>query len=159
MNDVEANRILDDIESAAVSTNPDKIRKTFSALVFLDGARIAKLAEQVMAETDLGDLLGEFAGDEAFHRLTMDVFYGSMLESLREKAPEADESVEHDVPSWIDGNAPLVAAANLGIMEEAALPANGVPDRRALIQFHRIIDLAACEEEQTTALLSVWSPN
>lgn len=65
MNDEEANRILKDIKSAAVSTNPDKIRETFSALAFLDGARITKRAERVMAETDLGDLLDEFADDEA----------------------------------------------------------------------------------------------
>lgn len=157
MDDQQAQRIADNLPGFLLSRNPDQIREAFRALVFLDGQRIRHLAEPVIAETDIQDLLEEFDGDlpQAIHRFMMDVFVESVLETLREKAPEVDTSVEHDAASWIEANAAAITAANIGILE-AALPHERVPVRRTLIEFHHQIDFEAWEADQNATIQSVW---
>lgn len=48
------------------------------------------------------------------------------------------------------------ASANIRIME-AALPTDEIPAHRTLIEFHRHIDFAACEDEQNAVLQRAWS--
>jgi len=40
---------------------------------------------------------------------------------------------------------------------EAALPTDEIPAHRTLIEFHRHIDFAVCEDEQNAVLQRTWS--
>jgi hypothetical protein len=150
-----ASGIVDDLRDAVTSMDPERIRELFSALVILDGYRITQLAEQAMTDIDRDDLSAMCVNEvDPLHRLSMTVFYESMLAHLEEKSAEVETSVEHDVASWIDGNAAMAASANISIME-AALPVEDV--HRSLIEFHHQIDFAACENEQTWILQRTWA--
>lgn len=157
MNYEEATSIIHSLGQAVIATQSGPIQQAFSALVFLDGYRIKQRAKQVFAQTNYTTLEAlRQAGDDPRHRLTMDVFYESLHEYVQDKPAEVDPSVEHDIPTWIEGNAAAIAAANLRIME-AALPSDEIPAHRALIEFHQHIDFATCEDEQNAALQSTWS--
>ena len=85
----------------------------------------------------------------------MDVFYASMLAYLTANTDDIDESVEHDVPSWIEANAPALATTNLKRME-AALPDE--PNmHRALVAFHQLVDMEAFEAQQNRLLQDAWA--
>ncbi len=157
MNYQKATRIVETIQNAVISTQSSTIEQVFSALAFLDDYRIMQRAELFLAEighTHLKEM--SMAGDDPLHRLTMDVFYTSMFEYMQDKPAEVEASVEHDIPTWIEANAAAIASANIRIME-AALPADEIPSHRSLIEFHRHIDFAVCEDEQNAVLQQTWS--
>ena len=157
MNYQKATKIVEAIRKAVISTQSDPIEQVFSALAFLDGHLIMQRAELLLAETSHEHLHAmSIAGDDPLHRLTMEVFYTSMLEYAQDKPAEVETSVEHDIPTWIEANAAAIASANIQIME-AALPTNELPAHRALIEFHRHIDFAACEDAQNAVLQQTWS--
>lgn len=157
MNYQKATRIVETIHKAVISTQASAIEQVFSALVFLDGYRIMQRAELFLAETGHEHLNAmSMAGDDPLHRLTMEVFYACLLEHMQDKPAEVETSVEHDIPLWIEANAAAIASANIRIME-AALPADELPAHRTLIEFHRHIDFAACEDEQNAVLQRTWS--
>ena len=152
----EATAIAANLAGAVRSTQPGTIRRAFTALASLDGYRIARLAMDVLDETDLATVAqpGASAAERA-HRAAMDVFYGSLYAYLSTHADGVDQSVEHDVPSWIEANAPALMSANLARME-AALPDAGAQRHRTLVEFHQRIDLDACESEQNRILQATW---
>lgn len=157
MNYQKATKIVETIRKAVISTQSSPIEQVFNALVFLDGYRIMQRAELFLAETGHEHLKAiSMAGDDPLHRLTMDVFYTSLLEYMRDKPAEVEGSVEHDIPTWIEANAAAITSANIQIME-AALPSDEIPSHRTLIEFHRHIDFSACEDEQNATLQRTWS--
>ena len=157
MNYEKATQVIATIESAVISTQSGPIEQVFSALVFLDGHRVMQCAERFLAEIGHTHLRAmSRAGDDLRHRLTMEVFYASMFEVMQDKPAEIEASVEHDVPLWIEANAAAIASANILIME-AALPTDEIPAHRTLIEFHRHIDFAVCEDEQNAVLQRTWS--
>ena len=157
MNHEQAINIAGMLSQAVISTKTETVLQAFSALVFLDGYEIKQRAKQFLAQTDHGHLKAMIlAGDDLLHRLTMDVFYSSLLEPMQDKPAEIEASVEHDIPTWIEANAAAIASANIRIME-AALPTDEISLHRTLIEFHRHIDFAACEDEQNAALQRTWS--
>lgn len=153
----EASAILADIDRLVISTHPEVIMAVFRALVVLDVQRIAERARRFIALIDplerSDDRLGS---DELAHRLRIDCFQASMAEYLIEKCPEIAPPVDPDIPAWIAAKAPTLVWANLRCME-THLPAHDPRSYRALIGLHRLIDLEACEAEQTRALLDVWT--
>jgi hypothetical protein len=157
MNHQKATKIVETIRQAVISTQSSTIEQAFSALVFLDGYRIMQRAELFLAEIGHEHLkMMRMTGDDPLHRLTMEVFYACLLEYVQDKPAEVETSVEHDIPLWIEANAAIIASANIRIME-AALPADEIPAHRTLIEFHRHIDFAACEDEQNTVLQRTWA--
>jgi hypothetical protein len=152
----EASAILADIDRLVISTHPEVIMAVFRALVVLDVQRIAERARRFIALSDPVDLLDSRLGpDERAHRLRMDCFLASMAEYLVEKCPEIAAPADPDLPAWIATKAPTLVWANLRCME-SHLPAHDPRSSRALIGLHRLIDLEACEAEQTRALLDAW---
>jgi hypothetical protein len=157
MNYEKATKVVATIQKAVISTQSGLIEQVFSALVFLDGHQIMQRAQLFLAETSHEHLkMMTMADDDPLHRLTMDVFYSSLLEPMQDKPAEVEASVEHDIPTWIEANAAAIASANIRIMEDA-LPTEEISLHRTLIEFHRHIDFAACEDEQNAALQHTWS--
>ena len=157
MNYEEATDRVKNIQRAVISTKSDTVLQVFSALVFLDGYWIKQRAKLFLAQTTHAHLKAmRQAGDDPHHRLTMEVFYASLQEYLQDKSGEVETSVEHDIPTWIEANAAAIASANIRIME-AALPDEETSLHRTLIEFHRHIDFAACEDEQNAVLQRTWS--
>lgn len=157
MNYQKATRIVEAIQKTVTSTQSSTIQQVFSALVFLDSHRIMQRAELFLGETGQEHLHAmSITGDDPLHRLTMEVFYASLLEYAQDKPAEVETSVEHDIPTWIEANAAAIASANIRIME-AALPSDEIPSHRTLIEFHRHIDFAACENEQNAVLQRTWA--
>jgi hypothetical protein len=153
----EASDIVADIDRLVISTEPETIMAVFRALALLDAQQIEERARCFVGITDPADLWDNRLGpDDLRHRLTMDTFQGSMAEYLVEKCPEIAPSVEHDIPTWIEANAPTVAWANLKVME-SHLPVDDPQAYRSLIELHRLLDLDACEAEQTRILLDAWA--
>jgi hypothetical protein len=157
MNYEEAIGIVETMQRAVISTQSSTVLQAFSALVFLDGDWIIRRAEQFLAELHHATFKAiADEGDDPLHRLTMEVFYASLFDYMQDKPAEVEASVEYDIPTWIEANAAAIASANIQIME-AALPADEMPAHRTLIEFHRHIDFAACEDEQNAALQRAWS--
>lgn len=153
----EAAEIIVNIDRLVSSTEPETIMAVFRALALLDAHEIEERARCFVEVTDPAGFWDNRLGpDDLRHRLTMDTFQGSMAEYLVEKCPEIWPSVEHDIPTWIEANAPTVAWANLKRMERH-LPADDPQAYRSLIELHRLIDLEACEAEQTRILLDAWT--
>jgi hypothetical protein len=86
----------------------------------------------------------------------METFRTTLFECLEEKCPDLEPEVPHDIPTWIEANAPLVTSANIRIMA-TALPEDDPRAHWSLIEFHRVLDPSQCEAEQICALLEVWS--
>lgn len=152
-----ADAIIAGIDRAVISSRPEVVMAAFRALVALDGDHLEQHARQYIDIFDKADLaeLQLDVGD-LLYMLTVETFRGSVLPYLEKKCPDIEPSVEHDVPTWLEGNAELVASANIKIME-SHLPANDPRAHRTLIEFHRSIDPAACESEQARVLLEVWA--
>lgn len=146
--------LADRLQETLSPADADGIHAAFDALVWLDGHQILQRAEAFMADSDLDGIIGDLHGDAIWHRLTMDAFYASMLDALCEKAQEVDASVEHDIASWIEANAPTVALANIAILE-AALPHEQA--QRTLIEFHQHLDVDRCTREQQRMLETTWA--
>ncbi|NCA73039.1 MAG: hypothetical protein EOM91_23900, partial [Sphingobacteriia bacterium] len=125
------------------STRSERLLDAFGALAALDAYWIERRACTVIDGLDL-DLFddGGMGPDGVLHQARMEVFRTSLLECLEDKCPDIEPSVEHDIPTWIEANAPLVTSANIRIME-AALPADDPQAHRSLIEFHRLVDLDA----------------
>lgn len=157
MTEDEATAIAADLAGAVLSARHGRVGEAFAALASLDGYRIIRLARQVLDETDLATLADPDATpEEREHRAAMDVFHGSLFAYLSAHAEGIDESVEHDVPSWIEANAPALMSANLKRME-AALPADEPNPHRTLVEFHQRVDLDAFEAEQNRVLQTAWA--
>jgi hypothetical protein len=157
MNVQKATRTVETIRKAVISTQSGPIEQVFSALAFLDGHQIMQRAELFLAEIGHEHLHAmHITGDDPLHRLTMETFYTSLLEYAQDKPAEVETSVEHDIPLWIEANAAAIASANIRIME-AALPSAEIPSHRTLIEFHRHIDFAACEDTQNAMLQRTWA--
>lgn len=153
----EASAILADIDRLVISNHPEVIMAVFRALVVLDAQRIAERARRFISLIDPHERSDSRLGpDERAHRLRMDCFQASVAEYLVEKCPEIMPPVDPDLPAWIATKAPGLAWANLRCME-SHLPAHDPRSYRALIGLHRLIDLDACEAEQTRALLDAWT--
>jgi hypothetical protein len=152
----EATAIVTHIKRAVISPQARTIREVFSALAWLDGYRIEERSRQALDAIDLAVLAaGRLDDTELLHVVTMEVFYGGLYEYLEEKSADIEMSVEHDVPTWIEANAPMVASANLRTME-AALPSDDAQAYRTLIEFHGLIDFADYAAEQNRVLQDTW---
>ena len=157
MSEREAIAIVGELGEIVRSPRAERIMSAFSALAALDAYWIERRACTVI-DGLAPDLLddGGMGADGVLHQARMETFRTSLLECLEDKCPDIEPSVEHDIPTWIEANAPLVASANIRILE-AALPADDPQAHRSLIEFHRLVDLDACETEQARVLLGVWS--
>ncbi|NCA73113.1 MAG: hypothetical protein EOM91_24290 [Sphingobacteriia bacterium] len=157
MSEREAIAIVGELGEIVRSPRAERIMAGFSALAALDAYWIERRANTVIAGLD-PDLLddGGMGAAGLLHRATMDTFRASLFECVEDKCPDIEPSVEHDIPTWIEANAPFVISANIRIME-AALPADDPQAHRSLIEFHQLVDLDACEAEQARVLLEVWS--
>lgn len=153
----EALAIVAELGEIVRSTRSERLLDAFGALAALDAYRIERRAREVIdgLDPDLLDDGGMGAGG-LLHRATMDTFRASLFECLEEKSPDLESSIEHDIPTWIEANAPPVTSANIRILE-TALPADDPQAHRSLIELHRLVDLDACEAEQARVLLGVWS--
>jgi ATP-dependent helicase YprA (DUF1998 family) len=157
MSEPEAIAIVGELGEIVRSSSAERIVAAFGALAALDAYWIERRAGTIIDGLD-PELLddGGMGAAGLLHRATMDTFRASLFECLEDKCPDIEPSVEHDIPTWIEANAPLVTSANIRIME-AALPADDPQAHRTLIEFHRLVDLDACEAEQERVLLEVWS--
>jgi hypothetical protein len=157
MSEKEALAIVAELGEIVRSTRSERLLDALGALAALDAYWIERRARTVIDGLDL-DLLddGGMGADGVLHRATMDTFRASLFECLEDKCPDIEPSVPHDIPTWIEANAPLVTSANIRILE-ATLPAEDPQAHRSLIEFHRLVDLDACEAEQARVLLEVWS--
>lgn len=157
MSEREAIAIVGELGEVVRSPRAERIMSALSALAALDAYWIDRRACTVIDGLD-PDLLddGGMGAAGLLHRATMDTFRASLFECLEDKCPDIEPSVEHDIPTWIEANAPLVTSANIRIME-AALPADDPQAHRSLIEFHRLLDPSQCEAEQICVLLGVWS--
>lgn len=153
----EAIGIVGELGEIVRSTRSERLLDAFGALAALDAYWIERRARTVIDGLDL-DLLddGGMGADGVLHQARMEVFRTSLFECLEDKCPDIEPSVEHDIPTWIEANAPLVTSATIRIME-TALPADDPQAHRFLIEFHRLLDPSQCEGEQICVLLEVWS--
>lgn len=51
-------------------------------------------------------------------RLQLDMIRDGMLSYLEGKEADIEQAVEHDIQTWIEANAPAMASATLGLMEQ-----------------------------------------
>ena len=157
MSEREAITIVGELAEIVRSPRAERIMAAFSALAALDAYWIERRASTVIDGLD-PDLLddGGMGAAGLLHQTRMETFRTTLFECLEDKCPDIEPSVPHDIPTWIEANAPLVTSANIRIME-AALPADDPQAHRSLIELHRLVDLDACEAEQIRVLLGVWS--
>ena len=83
------------------------------------------------------------------HRLTMEVFYASMLTWAVEKSPEVEMQVEDDIDLWIEANAPAIVAANVERITTILSPHG--------LDWREYIDCAFVERQQQQALQATWA--
>ena len=157
MSEREAIAILGELGEIVRSPRAERIISALGALAALDASWIKRRAQEVIDGLD-PDLLddGGMGAAGLLHRATMDTFRASLFECVEDKCPDIEPSVEHDIPTWIEANAPLVTSANIRVLE-AALPADDPQAHRSLIELHRLLDPSQCEAEQICVLLKVWS--
>jgi hypothetical protein len=130
----------------------EKISTAFDNFLVADAKTINEIAEQFIAETNIGALAAErFPGEDLCYRLTMDTFYASMLDYLCEKCPTLEHSVEHDIPSWIEANAPELARFNAETMCLA------MPDGGMLEDIDPRLSLANLEDRQRAMMKETWT--
>ncbi|NCA72799.1 MAG: hypothetical protein EOM91_22645 [Sphingobacteriia bacterium] len=153
----EALAIVAELGEIVRSTRSERLLDAFGALAALDGYRIERRAREVIDRLD-PDVLddGGMGAEGLLHQARMETFRTTLFECMEEKCPDIEPSVEHDIPTWIEANAPLVTSANIRILE-TALPADDPQAHRSLIEFHRLLDPSQCEAEQICVLLEVWS--
>lgn len=157
MSEREAIAIVGELGEIVRSPRAERIMSAFSALAALDAYWIERRASAVIGGLDPDSLDdGGMGADGVLHQARMEVFRTSLLECLEEKCPDIEPAVEHDIPTWIEANAPLVTSANIRVME-AALPADDPQAHRTLIELHRLLDPSQCEAELARVLLEVWS--
>ena len=157
MSEQAALAIVAELGEIVRSTRSDRLLDAFGALAALDAYRIERRAREVIDGLD-PDLLddGGMGAEGLLHQARMETFRTTLFECLEDKCPDIEPSVPHDIPTWIEANAPLVTSANIRIME-AALPADDPQAHRSLIEFHRLLDPSQCEVELARVLLEVWS--
>ncbi|NCA72756.1 MAG: hypothetical protein EOM91_22405 [Sphingobacteriia bacterium] len=157
MSEREAIAILGELGEIVRSLRVERIMAALGALAALDAYWIERRASTVIDGLD-PDLLddGGMGAAGLLHQARMETFRTTLFECLEDKCPDIEPSVPHDIPTWIEANAPLVTSANIRILE-ATLPAEDPQAHRSLIEFHQLVDLDACETEQTRVLLGVWS--
>ncbi|NCA72134.1 MAG: hypothetical protein EOM91_19070 [Sphingobacteriia bacterium] len=157
MSEQDARVILSGIDERVLSLQPERIMTIFRALVAVDACRIEQLAGEAIDALDPETLDDQGQGtDGLVHQAGMEVFRDSLLAVLEERCPEIEPEIEFDIPTWIEGNAPLATLAHIGLME-AALPAGDPLAYRFVIELHQRIDLERYEAEQTAVLLSAWA--
>ena len=130
----------------------EPISAAFDNFLAADAKTIDEAAEQFIAETNIGALAAElFPGEDLRYRLTMDTFYASMLDYLCEKCPTLEHSVEHDIPSWIEANAPELARFNIETLTLA------MPDDGTLEDIDPRLSLAHLEDRQLAMMKETWT--
>jgi hypothetical protein len=156
MNYAQATEIVNQLPRVLIPSDPCKLREVFEALVFLDGHHIAERAARFFRDFAPAYRDSDLTGEDLSHRLTMDVFQDSVIGYLEEKSADVEVSVEHDVATWIEANAPAVAESNLALMESALAgdSAYAEDDRIAL---RRNIDFDAWAAEQQRVLSETWA--
>lgn len=143
--------------TAVAVGDAEGVNRVFSLLVWGDGERIRvramafleEFAPSYRAETHLEPA-------QRVQRLRMDCFRASVLAYLEGRAVDIDLGEEHDIPTWIEANAPAIVSANLTLMEQA-LGEPGTARHRNVIKLHGLIDLALYEEFQQRALERNWA--
>ena len=120
-----AHEIVDTLRQIMATRDAERILGVVDDLLAVDANAIDEAAEQFIALTDLGELACElFPGEEPRERLLMRVFYASVLDVLCETCPSCEDAVEHDIPTWIEANAPELAR-NTAELLRLAMPGGG----------------------------------
>jgi hypothetical protein len=153
----EALAIVAELPKIVCSTRAERVMAAFEALVTLDAERIEGRAQEALDGLDPQALGADRLGAaDLLQRATMRVFRGSLLAVLEETCPDLDPFHDGDIATWIAANARAVVQAHMRAME-ASLPADDPHAQRNLSDFHRLLDRARCEAEQTEVLLQTWA--
>lgn len=145
------------LRNAVATGNEQRVASVFSTLIWHDGEQISvrasaflkQFAPNYFAEEDLGLATLE-------DRMRMDIFGASVLAYLEGRGVAIELSVEHDIATWIEANAPAMVSANLALME-AQLGQPGVATHRDQVKLHQLIDLEVYEQVQQRYLEKIWS--
>lgn len=133
------------------------VAKVFSTLVWEDSDQIAGRAQAFLEEFGPSYFADETLRAESLEdSLRMDLFGASVLAYLESKEADVELSVEHDIATWIEANAPAVTSANLRIME-SALGEDGTATHREVVKLHQLIVLETYDSFQQRVLETVWS--
>ncbi len=104
---------------------------------------IAQLTDEALSS------IHQLSPQEQRHRLTMDVFYASMLAWAVDKSPEVETQVDDDIDLWIEANTPAVVAANVERVVTILSPHG--------LDGYRYVDYDALERQQQQALQATWA--
>jgi len=145
------------LREAVATGSEDRIANVFSLLIWQDGERItvrAKRCLELFAPSYLaeGDLTAEMIED----RLRIEMFHSSVLTYLESRGADIELSVERDIATWIEANAPAMVSANLKLMEQQ-LGQVGARAHRDQIRLHQLICLEVYEAVQQRALERIWA--
>ncbi|WP_201220557.1 hypothetical protein [Halochromatium roseum] len=143
---------------AAVATGShERVAEVFSLLIWQDGERIS-----VRAKTFLEQFAPSYFAEKGLtaatieERLRMETFSASVLAYLDGRGVEIELSVERDIATWIEANAPAMVSANLKLMEQQLGP-DGFAAHRDQVKLHQLISLKIYEAVQQRALEKVWA--
>ena len=145
------------LREAVAAGSHDRVANVFSLLIWQDGERIS-----VRAKAFLEQFAPSYFAEEALtaemieERLRMGMFVASVLAYLEGRGVEIELSVERDIASWIEANAPAMVSANLELMEQQLGPA-GFATHRDQIKLHQLISLELYEAVQQRALEKIWA--
>ncbi|MEA1051869.1 hypothetical protein U5801_18960 [Lamprobacter modestohalophilus] len=142
---------------AVATDDVQHVGNVFGHLVLQDCERIS-----VRAKRFIEQFAPSYFADEDLDRdrleahLRMDVFGASVLAYLEVQDVAIELSVEHDIATWIEANAPALVSANLSQMEQA-LGQPGVGTHRDQVKLHQLIDLDIYEAIQQRILEKTWA--
>lgn len=144
------------LREAVATGYHERIANIFSLLIWQDGERIS-----VRAKTFLEQFAPNYFAEEGLtaetieDRLRMEMFGASVLAYLEGRGVDIELSVERDIATWIEVNAPAMVSANLKLMEQQ-LGQVGFAAHRDQVKLHHLISLEVYEAVQQRALEKVW---